>query len=400
MTLGILRKLQVGMMLFGVAMGLVFPVYASFFVEFKPGMRVWFNAGCIIAGVAVGVFSYFLVNRILISRLRHLAACSRRIAEGKLDVGCDVRSPDTVGEIAEGFNLMVSSLRDVIANLNESVIKLSEVSSRVNSLSKKQKSTTGEQGRHVHQIASATSEATATQEDIARNLTEVASFTKDVTEQARQTIETLSDSILTAEKTEEAMNASVRHMEDLETHSKSINSILAIIVDIADQTNLLALNAAIEAARAGEHGRGFSVVADEVRKLAEKTSSSTKEISEMLGVFDRGVGSSIGSVQSLSGFLGTHNEKMAESAKNVSEILERMKKGSDRIDNISSATTQQAQAYGEINETMENINVAFSDIDSSAADIVKEMEGVNQLVTYQLAKLDKFEHGGNGTSEH
>ena len=67
---------------------------------------------------------------------------------------------------------------------------------------------------------------------------------------------------------------------------------------------------------------------------------------------------------------------------------------------ISSATTQQTQAYNEITETMESINVAFSDIESSAADIVKEMEGVNQLVTYQLAKLDKFEHGDNGTSGH
>ncbi len=60
------------------------------------------------------------------------------------------------------------------------------------------------------------------------------------------------------------------------------DEILSTIVSITDQINLLALNAAIEAARAGEAGRGFAVVADEVRKLSEKSSSSTKEISNVL----------------------------------------------------------------------------------------------------------------------
>ncbi|MCG6326330.1 methyl-accepting chemotaxis protein, partial [Vibrio alginolyticus] len=68
----------------------------------------------------------------------------------------------------------------------------------------------------------------------------------------------------------------------LGSNSVRISETIKIITDIAEQTNLLALNAAIEAARAGEVGRGFAVVADEVRMLADRTRSSTSEISNVV----------------------------------------------------------------------------------------------------------------------
>ena len=71
-------------------------------------------------------------------------------------------------------------------------------------------------------------------------------------------------------------------VDRLGVSSTKIGDIVRVIEEIAKQTNLLALNAAIEAARAGSQGKGFAVVADEVRKLAERTSTATKEISDMI----------------------------------------------------------------------------------------------------------------------
>ena len=76
---------------------------------------------------------------------------------------------------------------------------------------------------------------------------------------------------------------------------------MGVISDIADQTNLLALNAAInEAAARVRAGRGFAVVADEVRKLAEKTMTSTLDVSNAIRAIQESTDKSMGAVDECS----------------------------------------------------------------------------------------------------
>lgn len=377
-------------MLFGIAMGMVFPIYANFFVEFKPG-RFWlFTTGCIVAGIMVGGFSYFLVRWILLDKLQMLAKRYQEVAAGNLDTRCVIESNDSVGEIAVGFNHMMESIRGLVGDLNKSTMEFTKVSSSLNKVSGNQQNTIDEQGINISHITSAAAEAVATQKDIDSRLAETVEFSKEITEHARSTIDLLSDSIVTADSNKEIMDTTVTQMRELETQSQNIGDILSMIVDIADQTNLLALNAAIEAARAGEQGRGFAVVADEVRKLAEKTASSTKKIGDMLNLFSSGVKSSITSIRELSSSMEVHNNKVATSASKVSDILSNMSKSSENIDSVYSSAVSLTKAYDEISQSMEGIDNAFRNVKTSSIEIGKQFSDVNRIIVSQIAKLDKF----------
>ena len=105
--------------------------------------------------------------------------------------------------------------------------------------------------------------------------------TQKVTEQGTEVIHQAASEM---RQISSSIEDSSKIIAQLGERSEQITAIVNTIRSIAEQTNLLALNAAIEAARAGDQGRGFAVVADEVRQLAGRTSRSTAEISEMIGM--------------------------------------------------------------------------------------------------------------------
>jgi methyl-accepting chemotaxis protein len=128
-----------------------------------------------------------------------------------------------------------------------------------------------------------------------------------------------------------------------------------VIDDIADQTNLLALNAAIEAARAGEQGRGFAVVADEVRKLAERTTSATKEIAQMIQNIQDETRVAVSAMEAGTGQAEEGVKSTAQAGDSLKEIIRMAEQVGEMIAHIATAATQQSSATEQVNQNMDQI---------------------------------------------
>lgn len=217
--------------------------------------------------------------------------CMQNISSSRdLTTKADENAPKELSLMAQNFNDLLSSLRELIG---ESKVSSSENASISHQLSTTSLSVGQNVERSVDAVTSATMQAKEATSKIAVAVKEV-NISKAEIEQTNENLTKARD--LVADLAQKVQNSAeletslAQKMDQLSLEANSVKSILDIIADIANQTNLLALNAAIEAARAGEHGRGFAVVADEVRKLAERTQHSLGEINSTISIIVQAIG--------------------------------------------------------------------------------------------------------------
>jgi len=144
-------------------------------------------------------------------------------------------------------------------------------------------------------------------------------------------------------------------MQNLAERSKDIGGVLQVIDEVSDQTRLLSLNAAILAAQSGTQGRAFSVVAEEIRALSDRTSSSTREITQLL--------SSIPSeIERVTKAIRLGTDRVDEGVKLIGEVREAIdevsdaaRKSADASSMIMTATGEQARGIRQAAELEQNI---------------------------------------------
>ena len=191
---------------------------------------------------------------------------------------------DMFGNLADGFNLMVTrfgqllkQVRESAEHVNKSAGTLRDSAGQMAGTAKQQADESTKTLTAVEQLASSMRQVSAT----AGASSESANQVLQATERGRVAVQETVQDMQNIRSSVQRMSKQVKTLGD---RSLEISQIVSTIRDIATQTNLLALNAAIEAAGAGEAGARFAVVADQVRKLAESSTGATREIADLVKV--------------------------------------------------------------------------------------------------------------------
>ena len=284
----------------------------------------------------------------------------QRLANG--DLTFEIHPADADDVIRGALKTMEQDLNEMVDKIQISGNQISSGASQVADASQS--------------LSQGATESASSLEEISASINELASQTDHNADNADQAAKLSAEASNAANRGNESMGHLVAAMEEINTSSQSISKIIKVIDEIAFQTNLLALNAAVEAARAGQHGKGFAVVAEEVRNLAARSAKAASETAELIE----------GSVVKAQ----NGAEIAEETSKMLDDIVAHSTKVSDLIDEIASASKEQAQGISQVNIGITQIDDVTQQNTANAEEGAAAAEQLSSQAAQLLQMLHRF----------